>query len=133
MAKYKILEEFVLNGIVQKKDSIVELEHKMASLSSIQANIRLATPEDMPPSETGTVLSEVIPGQQLTDEQKKKLAEENERITAEAHNQAHERQQQDMQAGEGAPAVQVVADALKDKLMNEEFENKPEVENTPQA
>ncbi len=45
MAKYKIIKEFVLNGVPQILDSVVELEHKVASLRSIQGNIEKYVPE----------------------------------------------------------------------------------------
>lgn len=44
MAKYKIIKEFVLNGVPQKLDTIVELDHKMANLRSIQENIEKVVP-----------------------------------------------------------------------------------------
>lgn len=37
--KYKVIEDFVMNGVLYKKDSVIELDYKYASLKSIQKNI----------------------------------------------------------------------------------------------
>ena len=39
MAKYKILEEFVLNGVAQKVGEVVELDYGKANLKSIKGKI----------------------------------------------------------------------------------------------
>lgn len=122
MAKYKVLEDFNLNGIIQKKDTIIELDFVKANLNSIKKMIELAKPEDLPP--VGGVLGTIVPGQPLTEEQKEKLRKENEEITKQAHAMAAEQQARDIAEGRGAPPVTEVADMLKEKLTNEEFTKK---------
>lgn len=39
MAKYKVTEDFVLNGVLQKKDSIIDLDYTRANLKSIAGKI----------------------------------------------------------------------------------------------
>lgn len=39
MAKYKVIKEFVMNGITHKVDSIIELTHLQEQLKSIKENI----------------------------------------------------------------------------------------------
>lgn len=125
MAKFKVLTEFVLNGITQKAESIIELDNKMASLKSIQANIE-KVPDNTPiPGKEGSVLGSIVPGQPLTPETKEKLAKENIEQSNEAIRLAGEKTKADMDAGLGQPPVQVIADALKSKLENEEFQNTP--------
>ena len=68
------------------------------------------------------VFNELKPGVPLTDEQKKKLAEENAKISAEAQAQAAEHRAQDVISGHGEPVVGAVANLIKDKLLNEEFQ-----------
>ena len=54
MAKYKILKEFLLNGIIQKENSVVELNNQQAALKSIQKFIHLepiVTPADVKPAD----------------------------------------------------------------------------------
>ena len=121
MAKFKIIKEFVLNGIVQKVDSIVEFDNKKASLKSIQENIEKVV-IDTPKGESA--LSGITPGETLTPEQKEKLIKENISETVNAQNLAAEHRARDIAEGKGEPAVKVIADALKDKLANEEFQNK---------
>ena len=41
MAKYKVLKEFVLNGILKKANTIIELDYQQGHLKSIQENIEL--------------------------------------------------------------------------------------------
>ena len=133
MAKYKVLEDFVLNGIPQVKDSIIELDQKMSSLKSIQANIEKVVENPDAPKDS-SILGNIVVGRQISEEERKKLADENERITAEAHQMAAEQNQADQASGRATPPVQVVADALKEKLQKEEFQNtEPPADNTPQA
>jgi len=123
MAKYKVLEEFVLNGIVQKLDSIIELDNMKASLKSIQKNIEKVA-DNVQTSVGGSVLGSIKEGEQLTPEQKEKLAKENLAETVEAQRLAAERRTQDQQEGKNEPPVKVIADILKGKLEREEFETK---------
>ncbi|MEX2053935.1 MAG: hypothetical protein WD883_00045 [Candidatus Colwellbacteria bacterium] len=122
MATFKVLEEFVLNGVIQKKDSVIELDSVKAGLKSIQ-NFIVATPR--PDNADNSVLGNLVVGKEMTPEDKAKLAEENERITAEAHEQAAKQQEQDNAGGRSEPPVQTIANALKEKLEKEEFENTP--------
>lgn len=128
--KYKVIREFVLNGITQKLNSIIELDFVMGNLSSIQENIQKITGEA--PKESATVLGSLTPGQAMTAEQKEKLAKENLAETDEAQRLAAKQRARDQAEGKNQPPVQVVADALKEKLKNEEFESKntlpPEVD-----
>ena len=122
MAKYKVLNEFNLNGIIQKEGDIIDLDFRLANLKSIQGNIE-KVPDNTVPKDN-SVLGSVVPGVPLTEEQKKKLAEENIAETARAQELAAEQRAKDQAEGRAEPAVKVVADALKDKLVNEEFEQK---------
>src|SRR3990167_451961 len=122
MAKYKVLESFVLNGIEQQKDAIIELDYQKANLKSIQKNIE-KIPDNALPKDT-SALGGVVPGVPLTPEQKEKLAKENLETTTEAHRLAAEQRGRDQAEGKGEPAVKVVADLLKEKLEKEEFESK---------
>ncbi len=115
--KYKVKEEFVLNGKTLKVDDVVELDFKMANLKSIQGKIEKVDA----PAGDGSVLGTIVPGVQLTAEQKEKLAKENAIETAEAHRLAAEHRAQDVQSGAAVPPVQAVADSLKEKLANEDF------------
>lgn len=126
--KYKILKEFVLNGIVQKVDSIIELDYQKANLKSIQGNIEKVIIDNQ---QKESVLNEIIPGKPLTPEQKEKLAKENITETVNAQNLAAEHRARDIAEGKGEPSVKVIADALKDKLANEEFQNKENPAPTP--
>lgn len=58
---------------------------------------------------------EIKPGVPLTDEQKKKLADENAKASTEAHNLAAEHRSRDER---GAPLIQTIADSVKNKLEN---------------
>ena len=121
--KFKVIKEFNLNGVIQSLDSIIELDKTMASLKSIQENI-----EKVPDNQVvgdGSVLSTIISGIPVTEEQKKKLAEENVAETNEAQRLAAEHRARDIAEGKGEPAVKIVADALKDKLEKEEFSANP--------
>ena len=126
--KYKILKEFVLNGIVQKVDSIIELDYQKANLKSIQGNIEKVIIDNQ---QKESVLNEIIQGKTLTPEQKEKLAKENITETVNAQNLAAEHRARDIAEGKGEPSVKVIADALKDKLANEEFQNKENPAPTP--
>lgn len=129
MAKYKILKDFVLNGVPLKEGTIVDLTSRQMQLKSIQENIE-KVPESTPiPGQEGSALSSVKPGTPLTEEQKKKLAEENARISAEANKQASDQLARDRAEGKGEPVVKNVAESLQNKLQNEEFQKK---ENEPQ-
>lgn len=44
MSKYKVIKEFVMNGVLYKADSIIELNHQQESLKSIQDNIEKVVP-----------------------------------------------------------------------------------------
>ena len=123
MAKYKVLEEFNLNGIIQKKDSIIDLDFQKANLKSIQEKIEKAPDNPVDKS----VLGNVVPGVPLTPEQKEKLAKENADESAEAQRLAGEHRARDQAEGKGEPAVKIVADALKEKLENNEFEKKEDL------
>lgn len=68
-------------------------------------------------------INDLKPGQQLTPEQRAKLAKDNANASAEAHRMASEQQARDIAEGRGEPPVQTVASLLKKKLQNEEFEN----------
>ena len=62
MAKYKVLKDFVLNGINQKAESVILLDHKMESLKSIQAFIKKvpdSTPLGIPAASGGVVPSSI--------------------------------------------------------------------------
>lgn len=127
--KYKVLKEFVLNGITQKENTIIQLDYIQSNLKSIAANI-----EKMPDTTplTGTkesVLNTITPGETLTVEQKEKLAAENTAISAEAHKLASEQLTRDIAEGREAPAEKAIAEIIKDKLLNEEFETKDSTTN----
>ena len=114
MPKYKILEDFVMNGVPQVKDTIVEISSFHASLNSIKGKIEKA-PEVKGDS---SVLSAVIPGVPLTPEQKEKLAKENVAISAQAHQQAAEQNARDVQEGKATPPVTAIAETIKEQLEN---------------
>lgn len=129
MAKYKVLKDFILNGVAQKEGDIIQLSGAQENLKSIRENIE-KVPDGTPiPGQEGSALSAVKPGVPLTEEQKKKLAEENARLSAEANKQASDQLARDRAEGKGEPVVKNVAEALKDKLENGEFQKK---ENEPQ-
>jgi len=69
-------------------------------------------------------LTNLKPGEQLTQEQKAKLAKENIASSTEAQRLAAEHQARDRAEGKGEPAVQTVANLLKGKLERGEFESK---------
>lgn len=131
--KFKVLQDFVLNGVTQKADTIIELNYVQSNLKSIQANIE-KVPDKTPltGAEPQSVLSTIKPGEALTEEQRKKLAEENEAQTAEAHRLAAEQRARDIEAGNTEPAAKLVAEVIKDKLINEQFETAPVIEQTPE-
>ncbi len=129
MAKYKVLKDFVLNGVTQKAETVIQLTGQQTKLKSIQEFVE-KVPDNTPMAgETASVLGSVKPGTPLTEEQKKKLAEENARISAEANKQASDQLARDRAEGKGEPVVKNVAEALKDKLEHEAFQKK---ENEPQ-
>ena len=124
--KYKIVNEFVLNGIQQKAGNIVNLDAKIAGLKSIQANIE-KVPETTPLTGAAvneSVMASIKPGEQLTAEQKEKLSKENAAATAEAFRMADEANSREVAEGRAKPAVNQVADLLKAKLEAEEFVKK---------
>ena len=126
MAKYKVIKEFVLNGIVQKENEIIELSYVQENLKSIKENIEKVTVENTPSvSSDSSTLGSLKPGQEITPEQKEKLAKENAAESANAYAMAAEQRTVDIAEGRGEPAVATVANLLKDKLENNEF-NKPE-------
>ena len=59
------------------------------------------------------------------------MAKENITETVNAQNLAAEHRARDIAEGKGEPSVKVIADALKDKLANEEFQNKENPAPTP--
>ena len=122
MAKYKVLEDFNLNGIIQKAESLIDLDFRLANLKSIQKMIE-KVPDSAAPKDT-SALGGVTPGVPLTPEQKEKLAKENIAETTEAQRLAAEHRARDLVEGKGEPVVNAVAEALKEKLTNEEFEKK---------
>ena len=134
MAKYEILEEFVMNGITQRVGDIVELDYVKANLKSIQSKIKLTTVVAAPKGQEA--LAAVVPGQPLTEEQKEKLRVENAAASADAHAMAANQRARDLaqDAGQAAvPAVAkmlqekllVVSEAIKEKPLNEEFQGTP--------
>jgi len=129
--KYKIIKEFVMNGVTQKADTIIELtqvQEKLQSIKPFLEKLSVEVPATVAPAKSTdkTVLGSVVPGEVLTPEQKEKLAKENVELSTEAHRQAGEQRAKDQAEGKGEPAVKTVADLLKTKLENEEFEKKPE-------
>lgn len=131
MGKYKVLKEFVLNGVTKKVDEVINLSQREEQLKSIKENIEKVPEDTKATSQDGSALGSVKPGTPLTEEQKKKLAEENARISVEANKQASEQLAQDIVEGRGEPVVKGVAEALKDKLVNEEFQHKQPDESKP--
>ena len=99
------------------------LDFVHANLKSIQGKIEQTTVTVAPKGEE--VLASIVPGQALTEEQKKKLADENARVSADAHAMAADQRARDIAEGKNMPAVGAVADMLKEKLTNEEFLNTP--------
>lgn len=130
-----MLEDFNINGIVRKKDDVVELDFRLANLKSIQGKIEKA-PDNAVPKDN-TVLANHVPGTPLTPKEKEKLAKENAAASAEAQALAAEHRARDLAEGKGEPVVKEVADALKTKLELNEFEKKegmmPPVENPLKA
>ena len=88
MAKYKVLKEFNLNGIIQKENTIIDLDFRLANLKSIQENIEKA-PDNIAPK-NASILGSLTTGIPLTPEQKEKLTKENLAVTVEAHRLAAE-------------------------------------------
>lgn len=123
MAKYEVTEEFVLNGKTMKVGEVHELEYTIANLKSIQGKIKQATIVVAPKGQE--VLASIVPGKELTEEQKEKLRKENAQATADAHAMAADQRARDLAEGKGEPVVNAVADALKEKLLNEEFQGTP--------
>lgn len=123
MAKYKVTEEGLnINGIIYKAGAIIDLDFRLANLKSIQGKIEKVPDNTVPKDES--VLGNLVPGKPITPEQKEKLAKENADASAEAHRMAADARAQDVAEGREKPAVAAVADALKEKLNNEEFEKK---------
>lgn len=63
------------------------------------------------------------PGRQLTDSEKAALAKDNEKASMEAREQAAEQIQRDRESGQ-KPIITSVADSIKEKLQNEEFQTR---------
>lgn len=63
-------------------------------------------------------INEIRPGTPVSDEQKRRLAESNEKETSEAQRLAAEHTARDVAEGRGTPVVATIADALKRKLEN---------------
>ena len=124
MAKYKILKDFILNGVQMKEGTIVDISNQHRKLKSIQANIEKVPESTLIPGQSGSALDSVKPGTPLTEEQKKKLAEENAKISAETNKQASEQLAKDRAEGHGEPVVKAVAESLQNKLAGEEFQKK---------
>lgn len=79
-------------------------------------------------------INELKPGEKLTPEQKEKLAKDNADASADAQRLAAEHRARDQAEGKGEPAVKVVADILKDKLMRGDFQKKDDTKtNQPPA
>jgi hypothetical protein len=123
MAYYKILEDFVLSGRQMKQGDLVELDSVKAGLKSIQKFIEKAP--DVKVKGDGSVFSNMVPGVELTPEQKEKLAKENVAASVEAQNLAADHRARDVAGGREEPPVQTIANAIKSKLEREEFENTP--------
>ena len=70
-------------------------------------------------------INELKPGEQVTKEQKEKLAKDNLASSTEAQRLAAEHRARDIAEGRGEPAVNTIASLLKGKLEREEFQ-KPE-------
>lgn len=63
------------------------------------------------------IISEIKPGQPLSDKQREELAKANAESSAEAHRLAAEHRARDMaQGGNEAPVAQVVAGSILEKL-----------------
>lgn len=124
MPKFKVIKELNMNGIIHSVGSVIELDKVMSSLKSIQANLE-RLPDNAPAASADkSVLGSIKPGEQLTPEQKEKLAKENVTVTAEAQRLAAEHRARDFAEGKGEPAVKAVAEILKEKLAKEDFQSK---------
>ena len=127
MAKYKVLKEFILNGIIQKENSVIDLNYQQEQLKSIRSNVEKLADNDplvLATQKKSSELDNLKPGEQLTAEQKEKLTKENVAETATAQQLAAEHRARDIAEGREKPVVNIVADTLKEKLANEEFEKK---------
>lgn len=71
------------------------------------------------------IINTIQPGKPLTDTDKEALAKANAEATAEAHRLAAEHRAREAASGHQPPAVMSVAESIKSKLSNEEFQ-KPE-------
>lgn len=122
-----------MNGVVRKVDDFITLDHNQEKMQSIKANLRKLEPgESTAATPAGSsVLASIVPGQQITDEQKEKLAKENLAATVEAQALAADQRTRDIAEGRGEPAVNTIADAIKSKLERDEFENTPPADTTP--
>jgi len=74
-------------------------------------------------------INELKPGVSLSESDKKALADENAKATAEAHRMAAEARARDMENG-GNPATLVndVAGSIRNKLVNNDFQGTPTTE-----
>jgi len=59
MAKFKVVKEFVMNGIVQKEGMVIDLDHQHQQLKSIKENI-VKVP-DITPVGMSPVAAPVVP------------------------------------------------------------------------
>lgn len=70
------------------------------------------------------LINNLKPGEELTPEQKAKLAKENLIASTDAHKLAAKHRAMDVKEGKGEPAVKAVADLIQKKLENEDFSKK---------
>lgn len=69
-------------------------------------------------------INSIKPGEQMTPEQKAKLAADNLAASNEAMRLASARRQQDIEQGREQPLANTLAQSIKEKLEREEFQKK---------
>lgn len=69
-------------------------------------------------------INSIKPGEQMTPEQKAKLAADNLTASNEAMRLASVRRQQDIEQGREQPLANTLAQSIKEKLEREEFQKK---------
>lgn len=68
-------------------------------------------------------INEIVPGRQLSEEEKSALTKSNIEASSEAQRLAAEHRARDMaEKGNEKPLAQSVADSIKDKLVREDFQ-----------
>ena len=68
-------------------------------------------------------INEIVPGRQLSEEEKSALMKSNIEASSEAQRLAAEHRARDMaEKGNEKPLAQSVADSIKDKLVREDFQ-----------